>query len=100
MQTTVGTTPGFLYSRFYPTILRAACGVLALAVTGLGASAAEPVDYSAAIQRLEQTVQTEIARGLISGVTVALVDDQRLVYTRGFGFADKRCRGWRKSPAS
>jgi serine beta-lactamase-like protein LACTB len=52
-------------------------------------------DYGEAMRRLEQTIHAELARGLITGVTVALVDDQRLVYAKGFGYADKR----RRAPA-
>lgn len=49
-------------------------------------------DYTPGIRRLEQVVEAELRRGLIHGVTLALVDDQRLVYVRGFGYADRARR--------
>lgn len=58
-------------------------------------SAAEPpaaVSYASAIHRLEQLVSVELAAGHLHGVSLALVDDQRLVYAKGFGLADARRR--------
>lgn len=57
--------------------------------------AAEPpaaVSYAHAIHRLEEVVSAELAAGHLHGVSVALVDDQRLVYVNGFGLADARRR--------
>lgn len=54
------------------------------------APTAKPADYRHAICRLEQTVKAELQRGIIAGVAVALVDDQRIVLAEGFGLADKR----------
>lgn len=53
-------------------------------------------DYRAAIHELSLAAEAEVAAGNISGVTIALVDDQQLVFARGFGWADKK----RRVPAS
>ncbi len=50
----------------------------------------EEVDYSDAIARLAQIVDSELQRGILSGTAVALVDDQRIVCTRGFGHAHRK----------
>ncbi|KKL70025.1 hypothetical protein LCGC14_2109060, partial [marine sediment metagenome] len=50
------------------------------------------VDYSQAIDRLRAVVDDELGQGILGGVAIALVDDQRLVFADGFGFADKRRR--------
>ncbi|MBI4663488.1 MAG: beta-lactamase family protein [Verrucomicrobia bacterium] len=60
-----------------------------ISVNGAQAQKTGEVDYSAAVQRFEAIVREELTSGISSGVTVALVDNQRIVYTRGFGFADK-----------
>ena len=52
--------------------------------------AEQSVDYTDAIGRFEETIQAELDRGLLTGVSVALVDDQRTVFAGGFGLADKR----------
>jgi CubicO group peptidase (beta-lactamase class C family) len=59
-------------------------------------SAQESADDRNWIARFEQAVQSEIDAGNLSGVSVALVHDQRVIYARGFGFADKD----RKVPAT
>lgn len=68
------------------------CAALLLVVMclalGVRVSAAT-VDYALAIQKIEAAVQAELSAGEISGVSIALVDDQRIVYARGFGLADK-----------
>lgn len=42
--------------------------------------------------QVERLVADELARGMIPGVALALVDDQRLVLARGFGWADVAAR--------
>jgi len=56
------------------------------------AATAARTDYSQAIVSLESAIADELTQDSISGVSVALVDDQRIVYARGFGFADKSRR--------
>jgi len=54
------------------------------------------VDYSAAVSVLERFIEHEMADKELAALSIALVDDQRLVWTRGFGFADSE----HKVPAS
>jgi len=53
-------------------------------------------DDGAIIRRFEEAIRAELERGAISGVSVALVDDQRTLFAGGFGFADKK----RRTPAA
>ncbi|MEW6303332.1 MAG: serine hydrolase domain-containing protein [Verrucomicrobiota bacterium] len=46
-------------------------------------------DYSAGIAAFESLARAEVEQGRISGVSVAFVDDQRIVYAQAFGCADK-----------
>jgi len=52
-------------------------------------AAEDGVRYGEAIRRLEQVAQSELERGIVAGFSMALVDDQRVVYARGFGYADR-----------
>lgn len=75
----------------------AACAAAAGGARTLGAQAAPPragaavgpVDarYAAAIARLDSLVAREVAEKRIPGLSIALVDDQRTVWSRGFGQA-------------
>ena len=51
---------------------------------------------AALIRRFEEGIRAELQRGAISGVSVALVEDQRTIFAGGFGYADKK----RRVPAS
>jgi serine beta-lactamase-like protein LACTB len=53
---------------------------------------AESVDYAAVVARLAEIVEAELQRGILTGVSVALVDDQRVICVRGFGWANKARR--------
>ena len=65
--------------------LRTAALVLSLALTSVCSFAA---DYSAAIETLERFIAHEMADKDLPALSIALVDDQRMVWSRGFGFAD------------
>jgi CubicO group peptidase (beta-lactamase class C family) len=56
------------------------------------AKTVKPADYARAVARLEQIVEEELKREIVPGVSIALVDEQRTVYARGFGLADKARR--------
>lgn len=45
-------------------------------------------DYQPAIRYLEDTLQTELDIGDIVGLSVALIDDQNIVWQQGFGYSD------------
>lgn len=66
--------------------------LVALFVSAQALAAAGSADYQAAIREFEDTTRAELSRGLISGLSVTLVDDQQIVYANGFGFADKARR--------
>src|SRR2546421_5523491 len=57
--------------------------------TSFKASAA---DYDQAVRELSNAAEREVGDGRISGATIALIDDQQIVFVRGFGFADKKRR--------
>src|SRR6266850_3002732 len=48
------------------------------------------VNYEPAIRTLSNLAESEAREGRISGVTVALVDDQQIVFLRGFGLANRK----------
>ncbi len=48
-----------------------------------------PTDYSAVISNLEQVIRRQIAEKDIPAFSIALVDDQNVVWSAGFGFADE-----------
>ncbi len=47
-----------------------------------------PKKYVAAVHALEQFIAREVADKHLPALSIALVDDQRIVWARGFGFAD------------
>ena len=49
-------------------------------------------DYFAGLPALKEAIQRELSAGNISGVSIALVEGNRIVYADGFGFADKKKR--------
>jgi CubicO group peptidase (beta-lactamase class C family) len=80
---------------FLPALFRALVGpllLLACPTPAVLVSGAAETDYTQAIVSLESAIAEELRRGHISGVSVALVDDQRLLYAKGFGLADKSRR--------
>ena len=67
---------------------------LALAPTALPAQARiePPARYSAAAAALTEFIDAQMAEKRLPAVSIALVDDQRVVWARGFGFADPQRR--------
>ena len=67
-----------------------------LALTALLTSAlcavAQAPDLLADLPAFQEVVKREIAAGNISGVSVALVEGNRILYVDGFGFANKKKR--------
>ncbi len=45
--------------------------------------------YGEAARQLEEFINAELERGLVTGLSVAFVDDQEVVWAKGFGLADK-----------
>ncbi len=46
------------------------------------------IDLAEACTRFEKLAHRELQRGMLTGVSVAWVDNQRIVYLKGFGLAD------------
>lgn len=73
------------------------CGVLLVLALCPAARGDEPAQkYQAAIQALDRFIANEVAAKELPALSVALVDDQTVVWAKGFGFADPR----RRTPAS
>jgi len=49
-----------------------------------------PDNYDYAKQYLTWLIQKEMKRNQVVGVSIAIVDDQKVVWARGFGFSDKK----------
>ena len=79
-------------SRIVVSVLAAVAALVAGVVTAPPASTApraEPVDYSSVIRTLRAEIPEELARTGAVGLTIALVDGDRIVWTDGFGYADR-----------
>jgi len=46
-------------------------------------------DYEQTKQCVSQLIKKEMKRNRVTGLSIALVDDQRIIWAEGFGFADK-----------
>jgi CubicO group peptidase (beta-lactamase class C family) len=51
-----------------------------------------PTNYQAIVQKLSEAADAEVRSGAISGATIALIIDQKILFLNGFGFADKQKR--------
>jgi CubicO group peptidase (beta-lactamase class C family)/D-alanyl-D-alanine dipeptidase len=75
--------------------------ILSLVALGLARAGAQtaveaPAQYAAVAERLERLIAHELTDKGLPALSIALVDDQSLVWAKGFGFADPR----RKTPAT
>lgn len=73
--------------------LKAAGGLGLLAVghpllISCGRSNDAPLDYSYTISEMTKYIDEQMFKDKIIGAAIALVDDQRVVWSRGFGYAD------------
>lgn len=71
-------------------LLLAAFCVLAPNTSVAAEFSGKDVDYRDAITQFREIVLEELEKGILTGVSVALVDDQRVVLVDGFGMADKQ----------
>ena len=74
-------------------LLAAACSIILVSTAlplGIGAQQAPPArrDYAAVAERLERLIDREMRAQALPIVSIALVDDQDIVWTRGFGLVD------------
>ena len=65
--------------------------LLMLTASTLSAMAA-PDAYAPVTKRLTATIKREMAVNKVKGLSIALVDDQRVVWSRGFGYADEAAK--------
>lgn len=79
--------PSVMRKTLPSVMVGAVAGLLAL-WPAADAEASAP-DYGRAISRLQQAVQQEMADWQITGISIALVDDQQTVYADGFGVAKR-----------
>src|SRR6202162_6629800 len=49
-------------------------------------------DYAAIVQTLKPFVEREMSEKEIPGLSIAIIDDQQIVWAEGFGMADPRAR--------
>src|SRR6185436_14939490 len=49
-------------------------------------------EYAAAVEMLERFITHEMADKELPAISIALVDDQRIVWAKGFGFADPQAK--------
>jgi CubicO group peptidase (beta-lactamase class C family) len=47
-------------------------------------------NYNETIAKVSRLAQSEVREGRITGVTIALIDDQELIFAGGFGLADRK----------
>ena len=74
--------------RFGTALLSAACSLLWAASGDI----APRQDYTAVARALEPLIQHELADKQLPAISVALVDDQQIVWAQGFGYADPGAR--------
>jgi serine beta-lactamase-like protein LACTB len=51
-----------------------------------------PASHAAAVRSLEKLIEHEVADKKLPALSITLVDDQKLIWSRGFGFADPRTK--------
>lgn len=69
------------------------CWILGVSLLpGWQSQAGEPSAFPQLRSDFANTIQKELRAGSMSGVSVALVDDQQILWAQGFGFADKKRR--------
>ncbi|HEY2945429.1 MAG TPA: serine hydrolase domain-containing protein, partial [Vicinamibacteria bacterium] len=68
--------------------LAATLAVLLAAASGRPADVAPRPDYAAIAERLSGLINEQLADKKLPAVSIALVDDQQIVWAQGFGYAD------------
>ena len=69
--------------------LFAACFCLILLCSELDAKS-DAVDYAPVRDAVSQLIRKEMSRNDVTGLSIALVDDQKVVWAQGFGYADEK----------
>src|SRR5579859_4065736 len=84
-----------------PRMLRFLCPAVALFLFCVSPGRADPrvppaAPYADAVKALDVYIARQVEERRLPALSVALVDDQKIVWARGYGFADPR----RKTPAT
>lgn len=77
-----------MLARFLPVVFGTLALLGACAIAPPAAVSVSPGDYSHTRAYLAWMVEREMSQNDITGVSIALVDDQRIVWQKGFGYAD------------
>ncbi|WZO97728.1 serine hydrolase [Isosphaeraceae bacterium EP7] len=77
-----------LRRRCRPTLIFLAFACLGPARTFAGPPEAPPKRYEAAVAALDAFIAREVVQKKIPSLSIALVDDQAIVWSRGYGFSD------------
>ncbi len=72
--------------RFFVFLLSIACSLV------WAADVAPRADYAAVARALQPFIQHELAEKQLPAISIALVDDQQIVWAQGFGFADPEAK--------
>jgi CubicO group peptidase (beta-lactamase class C family) len=77
--------------RFVVLLVAALFSILGMAACAPAAAspAVAAPEYAAVAQESSQLIQAAMKKNGITGLSVALVDDQQIVWSQGFGYADK-----------
>ncbi len=68
-------------------------GLLCLPFTAFAQAETRPSEkYAAAVRALERFIAREVDQNGLPALSIALVDDQTLVWAKGFGFADPKAK--------
>lgn len=75
----------------YRWIIRSPASFLFLVIVAFlaGCSGDRPATYANTIAQMTPYIESSMAQGNVTGLSIALVDGQNVVWSRGFGYADK-----------
>ena len=54
--------------------------------------ASQPGKYRATVEMLDALIRREMADKDLPGISIALVDDQKIVWQQGYGFSDPKAK--------
>src|SRR5882762_3925414 len=86
--TVIGSGIGRRSMKGWSRTLAATFVVLLAAASGRPADVAARPDYAAIAERLSSLINEQLADKKLPAVSIALVDDQEIVWAQGFGYAD------------
>lgn len=80
--------------KLYPNQVSLLLALITLLLSGCSSAPIKPTtitrgDYQSTQTYLTELIQYEMKKNNITGLSIALVDDQKVVWAQGFGYADK-----------